>query len=77
MTDKGVQQPREVRDQLAALFEESLAHDAGGLQSVITSCSPYRRTMQTWKEIKGQLNQELIIGMREDPRLAEQQFGNF
>ena len=88
LTDKGVQQAREAGLQLASLLEEARTTDhstaVGGLQqqhhppqSIVTYCSPYCRALQTWKEMQGQLNQDQIIGMRQDPRLAEQQFGNF
>lgn len=39
--------------------------------------SPYLRTRQTLREILREVDPECIIGIREDPRLAEQQFGNF
>lgn len=39
--------------------------------------SPYLRTRQTLREILREVDPECIIGIREDPRIAEQQFGNF
>eukprot|EP00639_Heterosigma_akashiwo_P014949 CAMPEP_0206367104 /NCGR_PEP_ID=MMETSP0294-20121207/3846_1 /ASSEMBLY_ACC=CAM_ASM_000327 /TAXON_ID=39354 /ORGANISM="Heterosigma akashiwo, Strain CCMP2393" /LENGTH=291 /DNA_ID=CAMNT_0053813291 /DNA_START=154 /DNA_END=1029 /DNA_ORIENTATION=- len=40
-------------------------------------CSPYRRTKQTLAGMMGALETNDIIGAREEPRLTEQQFGNF
>jgi broad specificity phosphatase PhoE len=39
--------------------------------------SPYLRTRQTLREILREVPKDSIIGIREDPRIAEQQFGNF
>jgi len=39
--------------------------------------SPYLRTRQTLREILREVDHECIVGIREDPRIAEQQFGNF
>jgi len=39
--------------------------------------SPYLRTRQTLREILREVDPECIVGIREDPRVAEQQFGNF
>ena len=39
--------------------------------------SPYMRTRQTLKGIMTQIPRTQIHGLREEPRIAEQQFGNF
>lgn len=39
--------------------------------------SPYLRTRQTLREILREVDPECIVGIREDPRISEQQFGNF
>ena len=39
--------------------------------------SPYLRTRQTLREILREVPRDCIMGIREDPRIAEQQFGNF
>lgn len=39
--------------------------------------SPYRRTRQTLQGILSQLDLAKVVGVREEPRLVEQQFGNF
>lgn len=48
-------------------------------QVVAAYVSPYRRTKQTWAIIAERLvaGGVRILGTREDPRLVEQQFGNF
>ena len=39
--------------------------------------SPYLRTRQTLREILHEIKSEQLLGVREDPRISEQQFGNF
>ena len=42
--------------------------------------SPYKRTMETWEIMKETLeekNDVTLVGTRQEPRIAEQQFGNF
>ncbi|KAL7529228.1 hypothetical protein ACHAWF_003902 [Thalassiosira exigua] len=39
--------------------------------------SPYLRTRQTLREILREVDRDRVVGIREDPRIAEQQFGNF
>jgi broad specificity phosphatase PhoE len=39
--------------------------------------SPYVRTKQTMQTMMEQLQSDALIGTREEPRIAEQQFGNF
>jgi broad specificity phosphatase PhoE len=57
-------------------------------ESVFAYCSPYQRAVTTWEIIEDYLENHHknddnnnkgveIIGMREEPRVAEQQFGNF
>ena len=40
-------------------------------------CSPYKRAKETWQIMQDNLHNIQIVGMREEPRIAEQQFGNF
>ena len=49
----------------------------GKEESVYFYVSPYRRTLQTMEMIKKQLHPDQVWGTREEPRIAEQQFGNF
>ena len=62
-------------------------------EALYAYCSPYKRAIGTWdiiedylENVNGKKNEESndnkkagveIIGMREEPRVAEQQFGNF
>jgi len=49
-------------------------------ESIFCYCSPYKRTRETWDIISTFLSQQediQVIGVREEPRIAEQQFGNF
>jgi broad specificity phosphatase PhoE len=39
--------------------------------------SPYLRTRQTLANVISALSEEQVVGVREEPRLTEQQFGNF
>lgn len=39
--------------------------------------SPYKRTLGTLKEIGRAFEKEHILGVREEPRIREQDFGNF
>jgi len=39
--------------------------------------SPYLRTRQTLRSILDELDLNSVIGLREEPRISEQQFGNF
>jgi len=39
--------------------------------------SPYLRTRQTLANVLEGLSEEQVVGVREEPRLTEQQFGNF
>mmetsp|Transcript_14641 Transcript_14641/g.17035 ORF Transcript_14641/g.17035 Transcript_14641/m.17035 type:complete len:296 (+) Transcript_14641:193-1080(+) len=39
--------------------------------------SPYHRTKETMKELESHLSDDQIISIREEPRISEQQFGNF
>jgi len=47
-----------------------------GKESVYVYMSPYRRSKETWKDIRTALSPLQIITEREDPRLREQEFGN-
>ena len=49
-------------------------------ESIFCYCSPYMRTKESWSIIRSYLQQQgdvNVIGVREEPRIAEQQFGNF
>ena len=46
-------------------------------ESIAVYCSPYLRTKQTLLGVMTQLQSNPVISAREEPRLTEQQFGNF
>ena len=59
------------------------AHDLYDLtkgESIFCYCSPYKRTRETWDILRTHLQDQEdvdLIGVREEPRISEQQFGNF
>jgi len=66
--------------------ERQAAHAGEDLHKLIqgerlfTYCSPYKRTLETWEIMKDSLqekNDVTLVGTRQEPRIAEQQFGNF
>ena len=58
-----------------------LTHQEDHIQeSLFTYSSPYKRTTETWEIMEDYLAKEgtvELIGTRQEPRIAEQQFGNF
>ena len=76
LTDLGLQQASEAGKEIRQLC------NGGSLYAYV---SPYKRTMQTWQQIKKELEEGdgesgssgQIVGTRQEPRIAEQQFGNF
>ena len=49
-------------------------------ESLYTYVSPYERTMETWQVMKQEIDKNpsiQLVGTRQEPRIAEQQFGNF
>jgi broad specificity phosphatase PhoE len=77
LTAKGKEQARTAGKALAEL----LAQDAkiGKPSPVFVYCSPYRRCQQTLDGLLegAGLNRATLLGDREEPRLREQEFGNF
>lgn len=70
LTKTGIEQAKRAGESLSILLEKySIDRD-----NVEMWVSPFKRTRQTAKEINGYLN---IKNIREDPRLAEQDFGDF
>ncbi|KAM3570785.1 hypothetical protein VYU27_007153 [Nannochloropsis oceanica] len=64
----GHEQARETGRQLKALI---------GDEPLYIYTSPYRRTKQTLSDMLESLEDNLKVGIREEPRITEQQFGNF
>jgi len=46
-------------------------------ERVLIYYSPYKRTRQTMEIVRREIGEDQIISLREEPRISEQQFGNF
>lgn len=68
MTPKGKVQARKAGQQLKSIV---------GNEQVFFYYSPYHRTKETMKELEQHFSNDSIIAIREEPRISEQQFGNF
>ena len=69
LTDKGKAQAREAGKRLRDLL--------GPDETVYVHVSPYLRTMQTLYELGMAVGPDRVLGVREEPRIREQDFGNF
>ena len=69
LTEKGKTQARAAGVALKELLEPD--------EQVYVYVSPYVRTMQTLYELGQALGPERVSGVREEPRMREQDFGNF
>ena len=69
LTERGKKQAR----QAGLALKELLDPD----EQVYVYVSPYTRTMQTLYELGQTLGPERVSGVREEPRMREQDFGNF
>lgn len=72
LTERGREQARVAGRSIA---EHVRRHNGQG--KIFFYFSPYLRTRQTLREILHEIDPECIVGMREDPCVAEQQFGNY
>ncbi|CAF1238691.1 unnamed protein product [Adineta ricciae] len=68
LTSLGEQQAMEAGKKIVKLINN---------ESLYVYLSPYRRGLQTWEGIYKSLEDSQIITIRQDPRLREQEFGNF
>mmetsp|Transcript_28233 Transcript_28233/g.52599 ORF Transcript_28233/g.52599 Transcript_28233/m.52599 type:complete len:273 (+) Transcript_28233:126-944(+) len=68
LTPKGVEQSRALGVTLKEIIGES---------PLFIYCSPYMRARQTLKGMVESFETNHIVGAREEPRITEQQFGNF
>ncbi|KAG7340190.1 histidine phosphatase superfamily protein [Nitzschia inconspicua] len=72
LTRRGERQALRAANDLATLLDG---------ESLFAYCSPYKRAKETWDIIQQYLQESVptiqLVGMREEPRIAEQQFGNF
>eukprot|EP00979_Chaetoceros_neogracilis_P005106 scaffold883_cov225-Chaetoceros_neogracile.AAC.7 len=69
LTKKGIKQSFEAGEKLRDIIGED--------GKVFFYYSPYMRTKQTMKELEHHISEDKIISVREEPRISEQQFGNF
>jgi len=69
LTERGVKQSFEAGKKLRDIIGED--------GKVFFYYSPYVRTRQTLKELQHHISEDRIISVREEPRISEQQFGNF
>ena len=71
---RGREQARMAGKKVASMLQSSDNTKEG---KIIFYVSPYLRTRQTLREILHEIPPNQILGIREDPRISEQQFGNF
>mmetsp|Transcript_13327 Transcript_13327/g.25011 ORF Transcript_13327/g.25011 Transcript_13327/m.25011 type:complete len:289 (-) Transcript_13327:146-1012(-) len=69
LTEKGKRQSYEAGKELSKII--------GNNGKVFFYYSPYRRTRETLEVLQQHIRKEQIISIREEPRISEQQFGNF
>ncbi|KAF2313351.1 hypothetical protein P3X46_030068 [Hevea brasiliensis] len=72
LTQKGKAQAQETGKRIRQMIEKD-----GSDWKVYFYVSPYRRTLETLQNLARPFERTRIAGMREEPRLREQDFGNF
>lgn len=72
LTEKGKVQAQECGQRIRQMIEKDGATD----WKVYFYVSPYRRTLETLQNLAQSFERTRIAGMREEPRLREQDFGN-
>ncbi|RDX69319.1 Phosphoglycerate mutase-like protein AT74, partial [Mucuna pruriens] len=73
LTDKGRAQAEECGYRIKKMIQK----DADQHWQVYFYVSPYRRTLQTLQSLARPFQRSTIAGFREEPRIREQDFGNF
>ncbi|KAJ7952269.1 Phosphoglycerate mutase family protein [Quillaja saponaria] len=73
LTERGKEEAEECGRQIKEMIEK----DGMKNWKVYFYVSPYRRTLETLKSLARPFERSRIAGMREEPRLREQDFGNF
>ncbi|XP_026403775.1 phosphoglycerate mutase-like protein AT74H isoform X1 [Papaver somniferum] len=73
LTKKGVVEAEECGKRIRKLIESDEADD----WQVYFYVSPYKRTLETLRGVGKAFESSRIAGVREEPRLREQDFGNF
>lgn len=71
LTEKGLAEAEECGREIKELIEQDKANN----WKVYFYVSPYRRTLETLKSLARPFERPRIAGMREEPRLREQDFG--
>jgi len=83
LTNKGREQARKAGKKVASHIitpsniDKNPKESTGSNNNIFFYVSPYLRTRQTLREILHEIPSDQILGIREDPRISEQQFGNF
>ncbi len=83
LTKKGREQARLAGKKVASHITPNNIHnntdtiESTRSNNIFFYVSPYLRTRQTLREILHEIPSDQILGIREDPRISEQQFGNF
>ncbi|KAI4326917.1 hypothetical protein L6164_019435 [Bauhinia variegata] len=73
LTNKGKAQAEETGKKMKDMIEKNSSHD----WKLYFYVSPYRRALQTLQCLARPFQRSHIAGLREEPRLREQDFGNF
>ena len=85
LTNRGREQARNAGKKVASHIilpsnsnnNNPIGSTGSGSNNIFFYVSPYLRTRQTLREILHEIPSDQILGIREDPRISEQQFGNF
>ena len=77
LTEKGRMQAEQTGKTLREMLEQDKREEPEKEPRVFFYISPYRRSKETAAGIARSLDPEMIIGVREEPQLREQDFGNF
>ncbi|VVA31648.1 PREDICTED: phosphoglycerate mutase [Prunus dulcis] len=73
LTEKGLEDAEQCGKRIREMIEKDKVHN----WKVYFYVSPYRRGVETLKGLGRAFERSRIAGMREEPRLREQDFGNF
>ncbi|XP_016446210.1 phosphoglycerate mutase-like protein AT74 isoform X2 [Nicotiana tabacum] len=73
LTEKGVEEAEECGRKMREMIEK----DGGDDWKVYFYVSPYKRGIETLRNLAKSFERSRIAGVREEPRLREQDFGNF
>ncbi|KAI3687569.1 hypothetical protein L1987_81269 [Smallanthus sonchifolius] len=73
LTEKGKREAEECGERIREMIEKDGADD----WKVYFYVSPYQRTIETLRGLGKEFRRSRIAGVREEPRLREQDFGNF